>query len=339
MNQKKLPTPEELTPEYLREIAASFQKSRIFLTGYELGIFTALGDKHCTAEEVAETAGCDVHAVDRLMNALCVMGLLYKKAGRFSNAALAARYLVQGKQDYLAGLMQVVDMWDNWNTLTEAVRCGTSIFPEHPIEREKISHISFISAMHERARKQTGVITALLDFTKVNRILDVGGGSGAYAMAFVRTHPDASAVVFDLPEVIPLTQKYIQQSRLCGMTDKIDCIAGDYTQDDFGSGYDMVFLSAIIHSNSFDTNKRLIEKCVRAANPGGYVVVLDFIMDEDRTAPAGGTVFALNMLAATESGDTYTESEVRSWMTDASLTEISRKDTGFGSALVIGRKA
>jgi hypothetical protein len=101
----------------------------------------------------------------------------------------------------------------------------------------------------------------------------------------------------------------------------------------------MVFLSAVIHSNSYDVNRRLIKKCADAVNSGGQVVVLDFIMDEDRINPASGAFFALNMLVGTESGDTYTESEVRQWMTDAGLQEITRKDTGFGSALVIGRKA
>jgi SAM-dependent methyltransferase len=336
MLSHKIPAPSELTPEHLREIAVSFQKSRIFLTAYELDIFTALGDAKRTAGEVAAAIGCDERATDRLMNALCALGILHKTKEYFSNSALTARYLVKGKPDYLAGLMHTVNLWDNWATLTEAVQRGSSIFPEHPGDRGKNRYISFIAAMHERARKQVSVVMALLDFTGIKRILDVGGGSGEYAMAFVRAHPEVSADVFDLPDIIPLTETYINRENL---RDRINCISGDYTQDDLVTRYDMVFLSAVIHSNSYDVNRRLIKKCADAVNSGGQVVVLDFIMDEDRINPANGAFFALNMLVGTESGDTYTESEVRQWMTDAGLKEIIRKDTGFGSALVIGRKA
>ncbi len=103
------------------------------------------------------------------------------------------------------------------------------------------------------------------------------------------------------------------------LSERIDYVAGDYTRDPLPSGYDLVFLSAIIHSNPPDENRKLIRKCAGALNPGGAVVVQDFIMDESRTEPPGGAFFALNMLVNTAAGDTYTESEVREWMKDAGL--------------------
>ena len=165
-------------------------------------------------------------------------------------------------------------------------------------------------------------------------MLDVGGGSGAYAMAFVRRRKQIIAAVFDLPNVILITKRYIKKE---GLLSKVKFITGDYNTDDLGSDYDLIFLSAIIHSNSFEQNRILIQKCAHALRDNGKIVVQDFIMDEARINPPFGAFFALNMLVATDSGDTYTESEVRAWLKEAGFTNIKRKDTKFGTTLIIGR--
>jgi 2-polyprenyl-3-methyl-5-hydroxy-6-metoxy-1,4-benzoquinol methylase len=165
--------------------------------------------------------------------------------------------------------------------------------------------------------------------------LDAGGDSGAYALAFVRAKKEIRAAVFDLPQVIPLTRKYLKKDGCLG---KIKTISGDYTVGGLGRGFDLVFLSAIIHSNSYAENRALMRKCAEALNPQGQVVVQDFIMEESRINPVFGAIFALSMLVATEAGGTYTESEVRAWMKEAGLSEIKRKDIDFGTTLIIGRK-
>ena len=189
--------------------------------------------------------------------------------------------------------------------------------------------------MHERAHRNAPNVVSLLDLSNVYRVLDVGGGSGAYSMAFVHAREGILTTVFDLPNVTPLTREYIDQE---GLSEKVETVEGDYNKDNLGSNFDLVFLSAIVHINSYDQNKALIHKASKALNPGGQVVIHDFIMDDDRTAPAFGTLFSLNMLVGTEAGDTYTESEVRSWMGEAELSNVKRKDTEFGTTLIIGKK-
>ena len=325
----------DITPDDVMLLAVGFQRSRIFLTAYELGLFTALGDESETSEEVAAELGTDARAADRLMNALCVMGLLEKSDGLFSNAPPAAELLVKGKPGYMSGLTHTVHLWDTWSTLTDAVRAGTSVAMGPVNERGDEWLVAFIEAMHYRAAVQAPAVVALLDLEGVSRVLDVGGGSGAFAMAFVRAKEGISATVFDLPNVIPLTKKYIEAE---GLSDRIETATGDYTTDELGEGYDVVFISAIIHSNSFEENCALIKKAADALDPGGQIVVLDFIVDEDRTGPPRGVLFALNMLVATPAGDTYTEAEVREMMGHAGLVDIATKDTGFVSSLVTGRK-
>lgn len=325
----------EISPEHLREMATAFQRSRVLLTAYELGVFSALGDGTKSAAEVASELGSDERATDRLMNALCALGLLRKKGGRFSNSAAAARYLVRGKPEYMAGLMHTVHLWDSWSTLTEAVRKGGTVSSPAIQEREDEWLEAFIAAMHERAKRNAATVVSLLDLSGVSRVLDVGGGSGAFAMAFVRARDGITATVFDLPKVIPLTRRYVSAE---GLEDRVETVIGDYQVDELGTGYDLVFLSAIVHSNSVDQNRVLLRKCAGALNPGGQVVIQDFVMEADRTRPEFGTLFALNMLVATEAGDTFTEAEIRSWTEEAGLSQITRIDTDFRTTLMVGRK-
>lgn len=325
----------EPSPDLLYEMVNAFRRSRVLLTAYELGVFSMLGDRSRTSEEVAAAIDSDERATDRLMNALSAMGLLKKEEGRFSNRALASRFLVEGKPEFFAGLMHSVNLWDSWSTLTEAVRSGTSVAGVRVSERGDEWRESFIAAMHDRAWRQASKIVAGMDLAGVSTVLDLGGGSGAFAMAFVEAAEGIRVTVFDLPEVIPLTERYIEEA---GLSDKVQTIAGDYRSDDPGSSFDLVFLSAIVHSNSPEVNRDLIRKCSDALKPGGRVVVQDFIMSDDRTEPTRGALFALNMLVNTEAGDTYTESEIMDWMEAAGLTDFSRLDTGYGSSQISGRK-
>jgi SAM-dependent methyltransferase len=153
-------------------------------------------------------------------------------------------------------------------------------------------------------------------------------------MAFAAKKPGLVAVVFDLPNVLPLTREYIAGADMTGC---VTTAVGDYLVDPLPAGFDLVLLSAVIHSNSAPQNARLIRSCAAALNPGGRVAVVDWVMDSDRVAPAGGAFFALNMLVATDHGDTFTEAEIRGWMDDAGLAPGPRADTASGTSIVIGR--
>lgn len=328
-------TTETMSPNSISQMASAFQRSRILLSAYELGIFTALGDQTLSAGDVSRALNTDARATERLMNALCALDLLEKKQGKFSNTPQTRRFLVANNPDYMAGLMHTNHLWNAWSHLTEAVRQGKAPAADPINDRGETWLNAFIAAMHARARQQAPALISLLDLSQVTRVLDVGGGSGIFSTAFANAKPGLHATVFDLPNVVPLTRQYIRQANLA---DRIDTAIGDYTRDSLGKSYDLVFLSAIIHSNSYDQNAALIQKCADALTPGGQVVVVDFIMNEDRTQPAMGALFALNMLVATESGDTFTESEVRAWMKTAGLSRIARIDAEAGPPMMIGYK-
>ncbi len=328
--------PPALTPDAIQEMARAFMRSRVLLTAYELGVFTALGDHARTSQQMAWLIGAEPRATDRLLCALVAAGLLEKSGCEYRNAPVAAECLLFGTPGYLGGLMHTVNQWEPWSGLTRAVKTGTCP-PREPInDRGEPWLRAFIGAMHANARNAAPRVAALLRMAGVRRILDVGGGSGDYAMALARASDGgARATVFDLPNVLPITRDYVAEA---GMLDRVDFAPGDFMVDPLGADYDVVFISAIVHMLPPDENAVLIGKAASALAPGGRVVVQDFIMDDSRTTPPGGAFFALNMLVSTEAGDTYTACEIRGWMEAAGLGGFECVETGAGTRLAIGRK-
>ncbi len=288
-----------------------------------------------TSQRLAKIIDADARATDRLLNALCAMGLVRKAGGRFANTRTARDFLVAGKPRFMAGLSHSANQWQSWHTLSEAVRRGTAVWKRKPGPGGKKRLAGFIAAMHERATPQAAQIVKLVDLAQVKRCLDIGSGSGAYAMALARAGEHIRVTAFDLPDVLPLTRAYVRRA---GMLSRIDFIAGDFHGDDWGNGYDLVLLSAIVHMNSVRENMRLIAKAARSLNPGGRLVIQDFIMGPDRTRPAIGAFFALNMLVATAHGDTFTAAEMRGWMRAAGLKKITQLATPYDATLMVGRK-
>jgi SAM-dependent methyltransferase len=319
----------------LMQLVYMFRPIRVILTAFELDVFSALGDGKRMSLEVARRRKASPRGMDRLLNALCALGLLTKKNGRFANTPFSKKYLVKGRPDFLAGLGHTVDMWTSWSTLTRAVIRGKTVLDRESSRRQGNRLKDFIAAMDQRAAAQAQAVIKRIDLTGVRKTLDIGGGSGAYSIAFERAKRDIRATIFDLPDVIPLARAYVKKSRAAG---KVDFIEGDFRRDGFGGGYDLILLSAIIHMNSLLENLRLFKKAAQALKPGGQLVIQDYIMNEDRTRPDQGALFALNMLARTEAGDTYTEREVRTLMKKAGLSRIAKINIPFATSLIVGRK-
>ena len=323
------------SPEDIRELANSFRVSRVLLSAFELKIFTVLYKYMMTSEEVSKKIDADSRATNRLMNALCGMGLLKKVKGKFYNTDLASKYLVEGKPGFMGNLYHTNHLWNTWSYLTESLKKGSS-FKGDQNKKEKDNWVeAFIGAMHYRGVNQGKILAMMIDLTNVKKMLDVGGGSAAFSMEIVKKNPDIKATVLDLPHVIPLTKKYVSDA---GLLENFDFIEGDYLTKEFENGYDLILLSAIVHINNYEQNKMLVKKCADALNKNGIIIISDFIMNDDRTQPVHGALFSINMLVGTTSGDTHTEKEIREWFESAGLTKVERKNTSFTSDLMIGIK-
>lgn len=324
-----------MNPNTIREFAASFQKSRILLSGFELDIFTAIAESGSSNDQIAKHLLLDEHACERLLNALVSLGFLDKKNSLFFNTTESFTFLSKKSPDYLGGLMHSNHLWNTWSNLTQVVKTGISAHPSEINVRGEEWLFSFISAMHDRAKKQAPQQLKNIDLAGVLSALDVGGGSGAYSMEFVSKKTDIEATVFDLPNVIPITKKFLYKE---GFSDKIKTHSGDYTTDNLPKGFDLVFMSAIIHSNPLEINRDLIKKCFDSLNKKGRIIIQDWIMNNDRTQPLAGAVFAINMLVGTEAGDCFTEEEVTGMLIGAGFKNISKIEFESGLSQIIAHK-
>lgn len=313
----------------------AFQKSRIVLTAYELDIFTMLGEKCHNSETISKALNLNRVATERLLNALTALGLLEKNNENFNNSKDSMMFLSKKSPYYLAGLMHTNHLWNTWSHLTDVVKTGKVAHNTEINERGEIWLEAFIDAMHDRGKKQAPAQISKIDLQGVESVLDVGGGSGCYCMAFLYRKPEIRTAVFDLPNVIPISEKIIEKE---GFSGRIEHFTGDYTKDKLPEGFDLVFLSAIIHSNSFETNQELVKKCFNALNADGKIVIQDWIMNDAKTEPVQGAVFSINMLVGVEGGDCYSENEVRTWLTNAGFSTITKIETESGIGQVTGIK-
>ena len=309
-------------PEMMQTMR-SFQESRVLLTAVELDIFTAVGDGS-TSAQVAARIQANSRATQSFLNALVAMEFLSKKDGVFRNTPGTARYLVSGSPDYARPwLMHTVHLWDSWSTLTGAVRAGTAVVRPGIETQQADWTLSFITAMHSNARTAAAELVRVVGAGPVRKLLDIGGGSGAYSIAFAQANPGLRAEVLDLASVVPIADRYIREA---GIEARVKTRVGDLRSDVFGKGYDLILLSAICHMLGPEENRDLLRRCFRALAGGGRVVIRDFVLEPDKTAPRSAALFALNMLVGTREGSTYTEAEYREWLTGAGFTSIARPD-------------
>ena len=326
-------------PDRLDQMIRGYMPSRCLLTALELDIFTAVGDG-ANAEQIGEKIHANARAAGMLLNALVALGLLSKSGDDYKNTVESARFLVQGSKDnHRNGLLHTANIWHRWSTLTDAVRSGTRV-PASRDDNPEWTH-NFISGMQRHAKDRAPLVVKALGAapatansnSNIRRILDLGGGSGAYSIAFAKASPDAQCEILDLPEVVPLTAEYVRQA---GVSAQVTLRAGDMLQDDFGSGYDLIMLNAICHMFSEEQNREIFHRAHQALAPNGRLVVQDFILNPEKTGPQHAALFSLNMLVSTEAGASYSEPEYTHWMKAAGFTEVCRINLPGPSSLIVG---
>jgi predicted O-methyltransferase YrrM len=269
-----------------------------------------------------------------LLNALVSLKLLEKKEETFFNTPASARFFSEGSRETARpGLMHTAHLWHRWSQLTECVREGTSVAAG---SRDGNWVRAFIAAMDRNARERAGAVVKAIGTSGIKSMLDLGGGSGAYSIAFARTGPGLKAEMMDLGDVIPLAQENIRQA---GLADRIRTRVGDMLCDPLGENYDLVLVSAICHMFSPEENRKLLRRAYNALAPAGRVVIQDFILEPGKTAPRAAALFSLNMLVGTRAGSSYSEPEYMTWLREAGFSDVRRVRLPGPSGLMIGVRA
>jgi predicted O-methyltransferase YrrM len=325
-----------MLPDELSQRIRAFQESRVLLTAIELDLFTAIG-QGATTEQAASALGANARATGMLMNALVSLGMLEKRDGVFRNSPEAARYFVKGSpDDQRMATMHIVNLWTRWSTLTGCVRSGTAVERRETAGRGDDWTEAFIAAMHANASERAPAVVRAVGTEGVDRMLDIGGGSGAYSIAFAKANPRLQAEILDLESVLPIARRHIAEA---GVADRVRARTGDLRAGGFGTGYGLVFISAICHMLAPEENQELLANSFAALAPGGRVAVQDFILDPDRTGPRIAALFALNMLVGTASGNTYTEEEYASWLRAAGFAGVRRVKLPGPADLMLATRA
>jgi hypothetical protein len=306
--------------------ARAFMKSRVILTAAELDIFTIIEGTPLKALEVAQRLHLDERALTRILDCLVTLGLIEKDGGAEYRTAPKGIYLSSKHPDtVLPMVLHFNRLWDRWGSLSAVAREGTGRSLGSGLQFTDRDWTAFIGAMHVAARDLSAEIAESYDTQRFKRMLDVGGASGTYTVAFLAKNAGLKAVLFDLPDVIPMAQ---ERMRLEGLSARVECIAGDFYEDDLPPGCDLALLSAIVHQNSIDENLTLFQKVFTALKRGGSILIRDHVMDASRTHPAAGAMFALNMLVNTHGGDTYTFEELKNELEAVGFTGVKLLRTG-----------
>jgi SAM-dependent methyltransferase len=312
-------------PMMLLENVRGFMKSRIILTAAELDLFTQIHRGVNTARELAEKNRLDTRAVSRLLDAVVTFGLLTKENNRYGLSEEGVFLSSDHPDTPLPMILHMSELWDTWSRLTDVVIQGKNPDKIPITEKGEKTVKAFIGAMHVVGKGLSRQIAQELDLSQYNKLLDIGGASGTYIIAFLEKNPTMKAVLFDLKQVIPMAEENLRES---GILDRVELVEGNFYTDPLPRGCDLVLLSAIIHQNSPDQNQDLYQNIHQALLPGGTLMIRDHIMEENRVNPPGGAIFALNMLVGTQGGDTYSFKEVSENLGAAGFTNIKQIKRG-----------
>ena len=314
-------TKKELKPEEILKLSGGYWETCTLHAGVKLDVFTIIGKNHLKGENVADKLKGDKRGVRMLLNALSAMGLLVKKEDVYSNTPLSLTFLSKDSSRYMGHIiLHHHNLIESWSRLDKAVRSGCSVRRRstHTDEEERKN---FLMGMFNLAMNLAPVLVPKVDLSGRRHLLDLGGGPGTYAIYFCMNNPRLKATVYDLPTTRPFAEKTIAKFKL---QDRIDFKGVDYLEQDIEGIYDVVWLSQILHGEGPEECRKIIGKAVSVLEPGGMILIHDFILNNSMDGPLFPALFSLNMLLGTPSGQSYSERQIRDMLSDAGVREIRR---------------
>ncbi len=311
----------------------------ILAAAADLDLFDAVAGSPRTAADLARRLRCKTRGVTILLDALAASRLLEKSGDAYSlPPRLAALLTRKGKESVLGMAQHQANCMRRWAELARAVRSGRPVLVRPSVRGHARDQEAFIEAMDNVSAPNAARVIRGVQPLRFTRLLDVGGASGTWTIAFLRACPSARATIFDLPPVIPLARQRLTAAGLAG---RVELVPGNFMKDPLPRGADLAWVSAIVHQNSRAQNRALFRKVFQALLPAGRIAIRDIVMEEGHTRPVAGALFAVNMLVATDGGGTFTFRELREDMEHAGFkgAAVTLKDEGMNSVLVARRSS
>lgn len=313
------------TFEQFRDALSAYRLPRVILTALELNLFTVVGKRAWMLPDLARELKVSERGLSILCRNLAMAGLLHKKGNQYRNSRLSATALNADDPDYRGSYLDLItNHWTDWLRLMESVRSGEPLHkdePEAPDYRR-----NFTWAMHHRTLETAPMIAAQLPLKGAKMLLDLGGGPGTYAMAFLARNPQLRATVCDRPAALEVAKEIAATHKAAA---RLSYLPLDLLKEDIVGTFDVIWYSNVLHIYSPKENRDVFRRAKAALAPGGRLIIQDaFLHDREGLFPEEASLFALSMLLFTETGNTYSVAETTAWL----------KEAGFGSIKLLKMK-
>lgn len=296
-------------------------------------------DRDWTIPELAKRVRVSQRGLAILCRNLASAGLLVKSQSGYRLATFSKRYLQESSPDFRGDYLVLMQrQWSEWSHLTEVIRVGQPLDSQEPETTEY--RRSFSWAMHHRSTQPAREVAQQISLKADRTLLDLGGGPGTYALAFLAQNPTLHATVMDRSAALDVARTLADQSSL---GNRLTYQAGDFLTARISGTYDVVWYSNVLHIYSPADNLRIFKKIKRILNPGGRLLIQDtFLQDSNELQPLEANLFAVSMLLYTQRGNTYSVRDVRQWLQRAGFTRSRvlhlKKGTGdWEGQLIEGR--
>jgi SAM-dependent methyltransferase len=292
-----------------------------------LDVFGRLAAGPIGFEDLRRTLGLAGRPAVVLLTALRAMGLVVEVDGRLAMSELARNHLTPGGPFDVGGYIGLAAQSPGVLAMVERLRTdrpagaepqgagAAFIYREglpSAMEREASAR-SLTLALAGRARNVAPVLADRVRLDGSNLLLDVGGGTGLYAIAFLQRNPALRAIVWDRPEVLKVAAELAATH---GVADRLDCRAGDMFADPVPEGADVILLSNVLHDWDVPACRALVQRCGAALGQGGRLLIHDVFLNDAHDGPLAVALYSASLFALTE-GRAYSAAEYRGWLAEA----------------------
>jgi SAM-dependent methyltransferase len=319
-DDRRLPVRKQIaTFDEFRSAVTAYRLPRVLIAAIELDLFTAIGTDSWAIPDLARKTKLSERGLSILCRNLAMAGLLKKQGETYRNSRLGATALNAHHPAYRGDYLRLITShWTDWGRLLESVKTGLPLDHDEPDEPDYRRRFTW--AMHHRTLETAPKIAAQIDLHGARTLLDLGGGPGTYAMAFLAKNPMVRATVCDRPAALDVA-KEIASTHKVGA--RLSYLPLDVMAEDIPGTYDVIWYSNVLHIYAPKDNQALFRRALAALNPGGRLLIQDaFLHDRDGLFPEEASLFAVSMLLFTERGNTYSAAETRSWLTEAGFERI-----------------
>jgi hypothetical protein len=333
---------EQPTPESILQVGLGFWPSKVLLSAVEMELFTDLAKEPQSLESLRTRHGLHPRSARDFLDALVALGFLLRANGEYSNTPATDTFLDKQKPSYVGGLLEMANhrLYGFWDHLTEALRTG---LPQNEVRgggrplfealyADPVRLKSFLAAMTGVSRGANMAIASKFPWGEYKTFADVGAAQGDLAVQIALANPHLSGIGFDLAEVGPIFQEYVDNS---GVGGRIRFVAGSFFEQPLPQA-DVILMGHVLHDWGIEDKRMLIRKAYDAVPEGGALIVYESIIDDDRSKNAFGLMMSLNMLIETPAGFDYTGADCQGWMKDAGFRETRVEHLLGPDSMVIG---